>query len=271
MPQYLADGIGGTVGDSLTTDIGMFGISGSVMYVSSVSGSDTSGYGRNRERPVASLQYAVNQSSVGDIIVLLDDHTEQPGVTILVDKKLVITAEGYSDGKPTASIWGNTSGSDEVLTVTGSDVEIRGVRFRPQLLANGAGNFLGWSGTRGRMVGCYFESGAFDTGPKFALSGDFFAIESTTFISISATAVPGQAFLGAAAGMSQFAMRDCVLSGGGTGWSSANGAMYLQDTTLDVRIEGMSLLLGADIRLASGITGYATVNVATGGGQVRSG
>ncbi len=267
MVSYLVDGIGASLGDSLAMETGFIGTP-VVYYVSSVSGSNYYN-GRDRAKPFATLSYAIGSALAGDIIVLLTDHTETVnGVT--VNKELLIIGEGTSEGKPTASVWGNATGTSEVISVTANRVEIRNVRFRPQTVS-ATGSFINWTGTDGLMKGCYLESDQYDDGPKLTIGGDRMAIESTTFISVATSVAnqPEQAIATTASALTIFKMKDSVISGGPYGWQSTNTAAYFQATAMQVRIEGLSLLLGSDIKLDSDVTGFVSVPVSTGGSQVR--
>lgn len=268
MVSYLVDGIGASLGDSLAMETGFIGTP-TVYYVSSVSGSNYY-TGRDRAKPVATLSYAIGLATAGDIIVLLSDHTETISSLVTVNKELLIIGEGSSEGKPTASVWGGTPGSDEVIAVTANRVEIRNVRFRPHTLAN-TGNFINWTGTDAVMKGCYLESDQFDDGPKLLVGGDRMTIESTTFISVATNVAnqPVQAIATTSGALTIFRMKNSVISGGAYGWSSADTAAYFQASALQVRIEGLSLLLGSDIKLDADVTGFVSVPVSTGGSQVR--
>lgn len=268
MATYLADGIGASLGDSLAMSSGMIAIC-TTWYVSSVSGADATTNGRDRARPFATLAYAISQATAQDIIVLLSDHTETTN-SVAVSKELLIIGEGSSEGKPTVSVWGNATGTSEVISVTANRVEIRNVRFRPQTAATTA-PFINWTGTDGLMKGCYLESDQYDDGAKLNVGGDRMTVESTTFISVAISIAnrPEQAVSTTASALTLFRMRDSVISGGAYGWASTNTAAYFQATALQVRIEGLSLLLGSDMKLDSDVTGFTNVPVATGGSQVR--
>ena len=267
MVSYLVDGIGASLGDSLAMETGFIGTP-AVYYVSSVSGSNYYN-GRDRAKPFATLSYAIGSAMAGDIIVLLTDHTESVN-SVVVNKELLIIGEGTSEGKPTASVWGNATGTSEVITVSANRVEIRNVRFRPQTFA-ATGSFINWTGTDGLMKGCYLESDEFDDGPKLMVAGDRMAVESTTFISVATSVAnqPVQAIATTSGALTLFTMRASVISGGAYGWSSADTAAYFQAAALQVRIESLSLLLGSDVKLDADVTGFVSVPVSTGGSQVR--
>lgn len=263
MSTYLADGIGATQGDSLATEVG-FLTNGTVWYVSSVSGTDASGYGRNRERPFRNISYAVGVASAGDTIVALSDHAELDLVPLNVNKALVVLGEGTSGGYPTA-IWTNDiAGYSQALTVSAANVEVRNIRFTKPAVA--------WTGAGGKMRGCLLEGYASAADPLLDIEGDRMALENNTFISVALTVAtaPLMAIQTINTGLTLLKASGNVISGGVSGWSSSNGAFYIrQGASLTVRIEAMSLLLGSDILLTSGAAGFVSVPTATGGAQVR--
>ncbi len=270
MSTFLADGIGGSTGDSLALEIGFIGM-GSVWYVSSESGTDASGHGRNREDPFATIPYAIDSVSSGDTIVVLADHNESMTVGYDIAKTVVIVGEGSAGGVPT-SCWGHDAlGSDEVLTVSADDVEIRNIKFTaPEQIVTI--DRITWEGDNGKMRGCYFEADVNESVGTLMVVGDHLLLDSCTFISVGANLSdrPARALSVDAATPTVFRMDSCVVSGGSSGWSSTNGAVYVQKGTgLTVRIEAMSLLLGSDLVLTSGCSGFVSVPVATGGAQVR--
>lgn len=263
MSTYLADGIGATQGDSLATEAG-FLTNGSVWYVSSASGTDASGYGRNRERPFRNISYAVGFASEGDTIVALSDHRELNLTPLDVNKALVILGEGSSGGDPTA-IWTNDIESyTQTLVISAANVEVRNIKFtKPR---------VSWTGAGGKMRGCRLEGYASASDALLGIEGDKFSMENNLFISVATTVAtaPLMAIQTINTGLTMLKASGNVISGGASGWSSANGAFYIrQGAGLTVRIEAMSLLLGSDILLTSGAAGFVSVPTTTGGAQVR--
>jgi hypothetical protein len=271
MSTFLADGIGGETGDSLCLEIGYIGIS-AVWYVSSESGTDASGYGRNREAPFATIAYAVGAVTEFDTIVVLSDHEETTTSVLTIDKSVLIVGEGSNGGNPTA-VWGtDATGTDAIVDVSADDVEIRNIKFTAPEQAMTAHRIL-WGGDDGKLRGCYFECDENDEDSVVLVEGDHFLAESTTWISVGTSLAtrPYQALSTDASGLTVFRMIGCVVSGGASGWEANTGAVYLaQGSGLNVRIEAQSLLLGADITVTSGCTGFVSVPTATGGGQVRN-
>lgn len=268
MSTYLADGIGGDAGDSLCLEIGFIGLN-DVWYVSSESGVDASGYGRSRERPYATIPYAIDHAADYDVITVLADHNEDQTARVEVDKSVLIVGEGSSGGRPTA-VWGHdATGSDAVLAVTADDVEIRNIKFTA-CQQEFDGTRIAWQGDNGRVRSLYIEANEHNNDSVFHVAGAHLHLDSTTWISSSATtAAPDQALSTEASGLVFLRLTGCVFSGGSSGWASTDGAAYIADATCAVRIEAQSLLLGADLKLAPGVSGYVSVPTATGGAQVR--
>lgn len=271
MSTYLADGIGAVQGDSLVLDVGFIGI-GTVWYVNSTTGTDASGYGRNREAPFATIAYAITTATANDTIVTLSTHVEHSTGLVDVNKTLVIVGEGSSGGYPT-SVWGHDKlGSDEVIKISAADVEIRNIKFTAAQQAYTSPR-VKWTGAGGKLRGCLFQCAANDDDVALGIDGDRMLIDATTFISTSTTVAtaPKQAIRTATSSLTMFRMSGCVVSGGVSGWSDDNGAVYIrQGASLTVRIEGQSLLLGADLTITSGCAGFISVPTATGGAQVRN-
>lgn len=270
MSTFLADGIGGNQGDSLALEIGFVGI-GNVWYVSSVSGTNSASNGRNREKPFATIAYAVSSATADDTIVVLADHVEDSTALVDVNKALVIVGEGASGGYPTA-VWGHDMlGSDEVITISGANVEIRNIKFTACQQAYNSPR-IKWTGAGGKLRGCLLQADTNDDDVVLEIRGDRMTLENNTFISTSTTVAtaPVQAIRTHTSGLTMLKAIGNVVSGGVSGWSSTNGAFYVaQGASLTVRIEAMSLLLGADILLTSGGAGFVSVPTATGGAQVR--
>jgi len=122
------------------------------------------------------------------------------------------------------------------------------------------------------MRGCLLEAAANDDDVVLEVDGDRMLLDGNTFISTATTitTAPSQAIRTNTSGLTMLRGIGNVISGGASGWSSANGAFYIrQGASLTVRIEAMSLLLGSDILLTSGVSGFVSVPTATGGAQVR--
>lgn len=267
--QYYPNGIGGTVGDSLDT-CKPLQTSGNVWYVSSLIGTDAvSPAGQNREKPLATVAQAVTNAADEDIIVFLQGHTQTLLATQNVAKRLTFIGEGTTGGKPGVSF---TPGAAVALfSVSVAAVEFRNIYIKESAVANTFSKIIYINATDGVIRGCYFECGANDQGAALTNSASSrMRVESSTFIATgtSTAAQPFTAFFvtGSITGM---VLKDVVVSAGQYGYSnyaaidcSAAGPLT------QLRMEGLSLLLGADMVLPAAATGRVNIQTATGGSRV---
>jgi hypothetical protein len=272
--KLLSGGIGSETGDSLVIAQQLFQ-SGQTWYVSSVSGSDSaSPRGLDRAAALATLGQAVTNSSSGDIIVLMSDHDETLTSTLSINKRLCIVGEGESAGVPTPKLRMNHA-SNNLLSIASDGVQIRGIKFPTSTQTNSGYRITVTDFNSIKISGCYFECGANDAvagNAIFVPAGDVIGltVSNTTFISTSTTTKPGAAVY-IAGSVNYTEWTGVVFSNGTIGFYSASSgyyAFYDQSTITDLHMEGISLLLGADIRIASATTGWTNVETVTGNGQV---
>jgi hypothetical protein len=243
MSQLLPNGIGESLGDLLVTQSPLLA-SGTIWYVHHSAGVDDvgSGYGIAKTRPFASLDYTEGQASAGDTIVLLDGHTET-GVSVEIDKPLVIVGVGEADGEPTVTFQGVTGSYVIGFTALALGSELRGVKFLEHPSASSiphvsiAGNFC-------RFEGCVFEAGENNNGSCLDLGTNFGSyVESCVFRSVSTDAAdPPDNGLIIEAG--RLFMRNTVFDGGTNGWSS--NAAFKNFDAATIRAIACSLINGAD-------------------------
>lgn len=270
--QYYPNGIGGyPPGDFLDT-CRPLQMSGNVWYVNSnggVAGPPTNGL--DREKPLLSLSNAIANAFDNDIIVFLPGHTETLTVAQTISKKLTLVGEGVTDGKPSVSFFSN-SASESLFNITGNAVQLCNLYF-PENKTTGtfAQKRIVATGADLLMRGCYTECGAKDVGTALMLDGLRPRIENSTFIStaVAMNAQP-QLAIGATANLSGLTMVDVVVSSGKFGFSSAAVSLNAA-SSLTLKVEGLSLLLGADMTLPAAATGYVNVQLATGGSRVQWG
>ena len=269
--QYYPNGIGGyPPGDFLDT-CRPLQTSGNVWYVSSLIGADSFGTaGQNRERPLATLAQAVTNSANEDIIVFLPGHTQTLTLAQPLAKTLTLVGEGVVDGKPSVSFYGNTP-AQNLFSVVAPAVQFRNIYFPENKLSNNAPRVLIQS-TDFLMQGCYVDCGANDRATALLLGGVRTRIENSTFIStaVLTTAQPLMAIQADTVSLIGLTMEDVVVSAGKFGFSNY-AAIDLGPSTgiSQMKIEGMSLLLGADMVLPVGATGRVNIQTATGGSRVQ--
>jgi hypothetical protein len=267
--QFYPNGIGGSApGDSL--DLARpLQTTGNVWYVSSLIGIDAaSPAGQNREKPLATLAQAVTNAASDDIVVFLTGHTETLVAAQAVVKRLTFIGEGTSLGKPSVSFRTNAAVS-ALFTLSGTNIELRNIYFPEALQADSIAK-IQWSGTAGRVVGCYFELGAKDTAGALQLAAsDQMRIESSTFISTATltSAQPGYAIRSTGT-LADLEISNTVISAGTVGFSNFSAVDLTLGAATRCRFTGLSLLLGADIAMGAAATGYVNVQLSTGGSRV---
>jgi hypothetical protein len=269
--NFYQNGLGENLGDELcTSEPLMLPTGASAWWVNSATGTDAaSPAGQNREKPLATLSQAVTNALAGDIIVLMDGHTETGyAATLLVSKAgLKIVGAGSDGGIPTVTLSFASTGS---ITLNAADCEIRNVKFTTRTGA-GAGAKVTLT-TQTACRGCYFECAANDTGPAVSLftGADYCQVSGCTFLSTatSATAQPESAIKAAGAITGPW-IYDCIVSDGTVGFSNPNSLDLSVAAMTRFKLERVSFLLGADGKLHASSTGYAVGCTTTGGGALR--
>ena len=267
-------GLGETLGDAIVTSSSLQ-TPGAVWYVHHT-GSDAYA-GLDRLKPKATIGAAVAASAGGDTIVMLPGHTESITASIPVAWGLFIVGAGASGGVPTVTLTRSSAAADAMFAVSANNVLFGNVKFAASTFSTPETRISIAASTVNTTVrGCYFESGALDTGVANAIHAGTsvrrLVIKDTTFISTATvvTAQPGPA-VGVTAGTagSMWVMEDVIFSGGTAGWGNYGEAFT--DTLSYVtafRYERVSLLLGADFYMSSSSTGFLNVVTSKSGGQV---
>jgi hypothetical protein len=268
--KNLTDGLGAALGSAfaLATPL-MF--SGNVWYVSSVTGTDAvSPAGKDRAAPLATLLQAVTNAAAGDIIVLLDDHSEVISTKLTVNKRLRIEGEGRSGGYPTAQLKPAVTGA-EMLELTAARTVLSGIKFT-QPTTTGFGATISVEADEVAIEECKFELGEFNDAAS-VLQGSSqvgLALRNCAFISQATTAAT-RPFTPVVASGSYNSMDGVTFDGGTNGFNGTNGP-YACDgsaaaqTAID--FQSVSLLRGADMLLHASTTGWVNVGAATGGARV---
>jgi hypothetical protein len=243
---FYPNGVGGSGGDSFIS-AGPMVSSGQVYFVDSATGSDSNS-GLSHVLAKATLSSAYSAASTGDIIVLMNGHTESLASALTISKGLFIIGEGQSDSKPTVKL--RTSSAGDSLLIIDAAVEIRNVWFQTATQSNSASR-ISVTSPNGvlRMKGCYLELSVYDTLEALRIENSSSCIEDTTFISVAtaAASVPVYALrLGITGSATLTRMSGVTIDGGGYGFSSS--AMVF--TNGSVRCSGLTLSRGANAVLA---------------------
>lgn len=266
MAIYLPNGIGETLGDSLVTGE-PFLATGQVFYVHST-GSDAY-TGLTKAQPKATLAGAQTAAANGDVIVLLDGHTETLGAALTISKNLTIVGSGSSSGIPTVVY--RVSANVSCLLLTAAGTQLRNIRFQSSTAAATSAQRIDVGAGQIAIVGCYFDCSANDTGEAVlvATGTTGTVVKNTTFIATNPTAAappgPGLTF----SGTSTDTRLDGVVFDGGP-MNFSGGIAYRELGAATRRYaENISMLRGADVTLhASSVQSYWMPTTATGDARI---
>lgn len=269
MAIILLAGIGETTGDALVTSTAPLHANGQVFYVSSVTG-DSGAPGTNKGRPLNNLSNAMTAASNGDIIVLLDGHTETLSVGLTISKNLTIVASGSSSGVPTVTF--NRSADITIFTISGSGVQLRNIKFPAAAASYSSVRIAVATGAANTsIVGCYFECSGNDTGQAIFVdnANSGFHCETTTFVATNTASSPapgaGLTFTNTA---TDVRLKGVVFDNGTKGFSA--GLAYTEGGAITRRYaEEISCLRGADVSLnASSVQSRWQASTATGDARI---
>lgn len=257
MATNLPNGIGETLGDQLVTGKPLF-TTGAVIYVSSATGNNAY-TGLTKTQPKATLAGAQTAASNGDIVVLLDGHTEGYTSALTISKNITIVGSGSASGVPTVNFRKTSNYAGNIFTITAAGVQLRNVKIRTSDVST---TFYRVSvqASSVSVIGCYFECGNNDptsTAIQVNASLANFLCKNCTFISTAtaASTAPGGGI--EVSGVStDFRIEGCVFDGGTYGFN--NGISYEEQGAPTRRYgEQLSFLRGADYVIsAAGAQSY---------------
>lgn len=246
----LPNGVGETLGDTLVTS-GPLQASGSVLYVSSVTG-DSGSTGVNKARPIDNLTNALTAASNGDIIVLLDGHTETLAGAITISKNVVIVASGSASGIPSVTFTASGSGYN-YFTITGAGVQLRNIKFLARAVSDSTPRVLVNNVANVRVIGCYFDCSGLDTGAAISVAASTtgFCCESSTFVATNTAANPAPGpGIDLAGATTDTRLKGLVFDGGTHGFTGGYGYSEFAAPTRRFA-EQISMLRGADAFLST--------------------
>jgi hypothetical protein len=263
-------GLGGTV-DMIALNEPYYGLDSVAWYVHSPTGVDGAApLGRDKQKPLRSIFQAVENASANDVIIALDGHVESNGVTLHVNKRgLVIVGCGQTAGVPNVTM----SVSDyqsSMIAIDSPYVQLRNIRLVAEgatpntnqgVVVNAAGFVLD---------GCWFDcSETFPTtAMRLAVGADGASLRDTTFISRAAMAEFARLTgLASNAPIQGLHLQGVVFSDGTAGFTSGYACDFSLGAITDLRVDSVSLLLGASMRVNAATTGYIIPTV-TGGGVI---
>lgn len=255
-------GIGGSTGDELGTEAPLI-VSGTVYYVSSASGSDANA-GTREDMPKATLAAAVAAASAGDIVALLPTHDETLTAAVATALAgLTIVGFGSSGGIPLPKLTMNAAAAN-CLTLTGAGQQVFGVRFKANTQAN-SGHGISIGAANIRIRGCYFELGEHDNGSGISIASSLAGvrIEDTTFVSTATSVATRPVSAITVSATTTYLNLDGVSVDAGTYGFSSQG-INISAAATALRVERLSLLLGADMFIEPTSTGYVNPATITG-------
>jgi len=265
--QILPNGTGEILGDSLVTGKPFY-TGNNLWYVSSLIGNDTFS-GNDKGFPFATTAHAYGAASAGDLIVLLDGHSESFASTLTVAKAgLTIVASGQANGKPTVKLNMNSGSTAELFAITAAGVQLRNIYFpAPQVASTGSRVVVTGAGFKCR--GCYFEQTSVIDSGNYALELQAGAsnarLDSTTFIStLATTGLPAGGFYVSGTSLTDITLLSCIFSG-----RYLNGAVFLNQAVTRFRLESPSLQLGAEVVMGSAVQSYVVMATASQDGLTQ--
>ncbi len=273
-PNVYSSGIGGTAGSPLAL-VPRLLCSGSIWYVKASTGSDAATpRGKERIRPLATLAQAITNSAAGDIIVLLEGHTESlSAAQTIATAGLLILGEGSGISRPHFTRTGDVN----MFDITGAGVELNNISFNASTTTISTKSRVRFAAANSRVVGCYFACGpTYDTGPalEFVTGSSQVCVKSTYFVSTSTdVTLQPESAIKVTNAVTDFQLggedsaEGVVFDGGSSGWSNPyafNGAAALTR----FRAINVDLLGDSDMTLATGSSYVINIRNTSGSARV---
>lgn len=264
MPSW-PNGYGQSLGDRLVTSRPVM-TSYITYFVSSTSGSDSND-GLDPDTAFATLAHAISVAAGNTtVIVLMSGHTETLTATLTPTAGTIIVGAGSSGGKPTVKLKMNAAATI-MFTCSNSGVQIRNIWFQSNQQTNSSSR-VKFTGINGRVIGCYFECAATDTGAslEFGTGGSGGTVKDTTFISTATvtSALPA-AGLTVTAALTDISIDNVTFNEGSVGFNGV--ALSCSATVTRLRAEDLAFVNGSSA-LFGASTGIVTPTTTTGGASI---
>jgi len=135
---------------------------GNALFVDSNTGvNEITSYGSRPDRPVATIDYAINNATSGDTIYVLERHAESIGSTVALVPdvpKISIVGLGSENKRPVISTATGTSGANaSIIGITGAGTSIENITFRSGQAAGSSGNLIRVGADDVLIKGCRFD------------------------------------------------------------------------------------------------------------------
>jgi hypothetical protein len=267
----LPNGAGELLGDSLA--VNPLQLPGNVWWVLSTIGIDgASPAGKDREKPLATLAQAITNAAANDLIVLRAGHVETVAAGININKALTIVGGGSNAGVPSVT-YTSSAANNTVFNISAANVEMRNIKVNASAVSNtGGGNgkiFV--TGASCELNRIYVEQSGNDQMPAgislFTGASGARLINCTIVSTATLLATRPPVGLQITAALTDIRLDGLTLSDGTVGFSTS---ALDSGTITRLRIENLSLLLGADFVTNAATTGYrGGVTTITGGGRIQ--
>lgn len=261
------NGVGGDTGDTLGT-CAPLSFSGNVWFVNSATG-DNAYNGGSEQAPKSTLAGAYAAAAAGDIIVLMDGHTETLTTTLTIALAgLTIVGLGSSGGYPTVKFHVNSVTT--LFSVTAAGVTIRNIWMEANQQEDTSAR-ISVAGANFKLLSCYIACDQYDGGSAVTLAAgaDSARLEDVRFVNTATSNIsqPATAMLVGGA-ISDLWLIGVVFDAGTAGFANFYAADLSTAAITRIRGENVTLKNGADIRLHASTTGYFNAQTVTGAGKV---
>lgn len=195
-------------------------VSGSVLWVDSVNGSDSNA-GTLEELPKATLASAISAagSNTADTIIIKSGHSETLSGSQAFTNKAGLTIQGLGSGSTRPRF--TCSGAVDLLAVSVSDVWIENLYFVKS--SGSATSRIKITAAGCHVVNCYFECGSSDAADTVLISssGSNYRIDNCYFLANGTTSAQPARALTINAAVTGGVVTGCTFDGGTCGWSGA--------------------------------------------------
>lgn len=248
-PIIYVNGAGGVTGGNPAIATPLYVLNGGhVWYVSSATGVDAAGRGKEREKPLATLSQACTNAATGDQIQFLANHAETIAVAISLSglgKALTIVSEGTGSSRARL-----TCGAAIAMLTMGTGSSINNVWFPA---STGAAPTTRIDTASGGVTvdNCYFECGTFDTNRSLRIKNSTCQVKNTTFVAVASQPAIAMEVDASGGVITQLYMQNVVFDGGSFGFSDFAFKHTGASAISTLYADNISLLNNADVQIAN--------------------
>lgn len=267
-PQIYSGGAGGVVGAELATLAPLY-TSGNIWYVHHTGSDAASPRGKERIRPLATIEQAFTNSATYDTVVCLEGHQQSVSAVITTMKqgqRLIGEGSGASRPRFTRAV------NDELFDFAARGIYLDNLYFAAGTVASALPKVkLTQSVGTTWVNNCYFECGGNDTGTGLSVNlSAGTRITNCNFVSssTSTSSQPGSGLVLTGGTAQDVVLDNVVFDGGASGWSNPY-AMDFSAGAAELYATNIDLLNDSDVFLATGTTGHFHVRNTTPGRSAR--